>query len=136
MDIIEIKGGKPLKGSIIVSGSKNASLPILFSTLLAAGRHRFENVPRVKDIETSLLLLKALGCESEWTGLNSLSVMVPENLKTFKAHYDLMRTMRAGVLCLGPLLARWGKAEVSLPGGCAIGARPVNLHIENLKKKI
>ena len=134
MDLIQIEGGAGLQGSIETGGSKNASLPLVFSSLLASGRHLFHNVPRVKDIETACLLLQKLDCKTSWVSKNSLSIEVPEKLKQVKAPYHLMRTMRAGVLCLGPLLTRAGRAQVSLPGGCAIGMRPVHLHIENLKK--
>ena len=133
MDLIEIYGGRVLKGRVQAGGAKNSALPILFSTLLAPGKHTFFNIPKVKDIETACCLLKNFGCQISQRKNNSLIVKVPEKLKNFKAHYDLMRTMRAGVLCLGPLLTRFGKAEVSLPGGCAIGSRPVNWHIEGFK---
>lgn len=133
MDQIYIKGCKTLEGEVEVSGSKNSTLPLLFSTLLAEGSHVFHNASNVKDVDTGLQLLKNFGCETYWKE-SSLVVTVPEKIKNFTAHYDLMRTMRAGVLCLGVLLSRYGKAQVSLPGGCAIGARPVNWHIENLKK--
>ena len=134
MDTIEIQGGKTLKGAVQASGSKNSSLPLLFSTLLASGEHTFHNIPKVKDIKTACQLLENLDCQIKWTGSDSLSVQVPKKLKSFKAPYELMRTMRAGILCLGPLIARWKKAEVSLPGGCAIGNRPVNWHIQHLKQ--
>lgn len=133
MDQIYIKGCKTLEGEVEISGSKNSTLPLLFSTLLAEGSHTFHNASKVKDVDTGLQLLKSFGCEAYWKGAE-LTVIVPKKIKSFIAHYDLMRTMRAGVLCLGVLLSRYGKAQVSLPGGCAIGARPVNWHIENLKK--
>src|SRR5258708_2191437 len=124
MDKITVEGGKPLKGSVKVSGAKNAALPILFSTLLAEGRHTFRNVPHLKDVESTLELLKSLNSPSE---LNDHVVTVETHKPTHnEAHYDLVRKMRASVLCLGPLLTRYGFARVSLPGGCAIGARPIN----------
>ncbi len=132
MDIIIIKGGKPLKGSVAVSGAKNAALPLLFSSLLAEGEHRFDNVPLLKDIESTELLLNHLNCETQRIGTQmKVTVNQPESLV---APYDIVRKMRASILCLGPLLARYGKAKVSLPGGCAIGSRPINLHIEPLRQ--
>ena len=132
MDRIIVQGGKALSGSVKVSGSKNATLPILFSTLLATGKHTFKNVPHLKDVESTLQLLKSLSSECS---LNDHVVVIessePQNLE---AHYDLVRKMRASVLCLGPLVAKYGFARVSLPGGCAIGARPINLHLEALEK--
>lgn len=132
MDVIVINGGKVLSGSVAASGAKNAALPLLFAALLAEGEHRFDNVPLLKDIETTELLLNHLNCETQRAG-NRLKVTVnePEELV---APYDIVRKMRASILCLGPLLARYGKAKVSLPGGCAIGSRPINLHIEPLRQ--
>lgn len=132
MDVIIINGGKPLSGSVATSGAKNAALPLLFSTLLAEGEHRFENVPILKDIDSTELLLNHLNCETYRNG-TQLTVLVkrPESLV---APYDIVRKMRASILCLGPLLARYGEAKVSLPGGCAIGSRPINLHIEPLRQ--
>ena len=132
MDKIVIKGGKVLKGEVKVSGAKNAVLPLLFSSLLAEGRHRFYNVPFLKDVETSCLLLKHLGCEIQREG-NTLEVTKGQ-LKSLKAPYNLVRQMRASALTLGPLLARHGSAEVSLPGGCAIGARSLDLHLKGLRQ--
>ena len=133
MDRIYIKGRQRLNGEVEVSGSKNSTLPLLFSTLLAEGSHVFHNASQVKDVDTGIKLLQSFGCSVSWEG-SSLTVLVPDKIKNFTAHYDLMRTMRAGVLCLGVLLSRYGRAQVSLPGGCAIGTRPVNWHVENLKK--
>jgi len=135
MDQIHIRnnGQQVIRGQVDISGSKNSTLPLLFSTLLASGSHIFHNVSKVKDVDTGIQLLQGFGCEAYWKG-TSLTVVVPEKIKNFTAHYDLMRTMRAGVLCLGALLSRWGQAQVSLPGGCAIGTRPINWHIKNLKK--
>jgi len=132
MDVIVIKGGKPLSGSVATSGSKNAALPLLFASLLAEGEHRFENVPILKDIDSTELLLNHLNCETSRNGHQmKVTVKRPESLV---APYDIVRKMRASILCLGPLLARYGKVKVSLPGGCAIGTRPINLHIEPLQQ--
>ena len=133
MDEMRIRGGKKLEGTLEAGGSKNACLPLFFSTLLAEGRHTFHNVPQVKDIETAGCILTQLGCQVHFFN-SSVSIDVPKKFKSVLAHYELMRTMRAGILCLGPLLTRTGSAEVSLPGGCAIGSRPVLWHIEGLKK--
>lgn len=128
MDKMLIKGGYELNGQVAVSGAKNAALPILFSTLLAEGEHHFDNVPVLKDIESTAELLQSLGCESRREG-HSFKVFV-NKLKSFEAHYDLVRKMRASILCLGPILAKYGEAVVSLPGGCAIGTRPIDLHLD------
>ena len=132
MDKISIIGGQKLKGTVEVSGSKNAVLPLLFSSLLSAGEHVFHNVPVLKDVETSCLLLKHFGCEVIREG--STLKIKRGKLKSVKAPYQLVRQMRAGVLSLGPLLAGHGAAEVSLPGGCAIGTRSVDLHLKGLKQ--
>ncbi len=132
MDHIIVEGGAPLHGSVEVSGAKNAALPILFSTLLAPGNHRFTNVPHLKDVSSTLALLKGFNTES--TLENHTAVLECKEPSNFEAHYDLVRKMRASVLCLGPLVARYGFARVSLPGGCAIGARPINLHLDALEK--
>lgn len=131
MDKILIKGGSVLNGQAKVSGAKNAALPILFSTLLAEGEHSFDNVPVLKDIESTAELLKSLGCESQREG-HTFKVHV-NKLKSFEAHYDLVRKMRASILCLGPILAKYGEAVVSLPGGCAIGTRPIDLHLDAMR---
>ncbi len=133
MDKLEIIGGKKIQGSINVSGSKNASLPILAATLLL-NKVRLHNIPLVKDIDTMLDLLSSLGSKIDLNKKKKyVDISNPKNNKTV-AHYKLVKTMRAGVLVLGPLLSKYGKAKISLPGGCAIGLRPVNLHIEALKK--
>jgi UDP-N-acetylglucosamine 1-carboxyvinyltransferase len=124
-------GGNTLNGTVDVSGSKNAALPILFSTLLADGVHQFENVPQLKDIDSTELLLSALNCDIERDG-HSMKVKVTPPKKP-EASYDLVRKMRASILCLGPLLARYGEARVSLPGGCAIGSRPIDLHVQTMQ---
>ena len=131
MDKLIIEGGVPLQGSIQVSGAKNAALPILMACLLAEGEVSLTNVPRLADIRTSLKLLNILGCETTFEGNAATSLCT--GLKS-EAPYDLVKTMRASVLCLGPLLARLGEAQVALPGGCAIGARPVDLHLRGMEK--
>ncbi|AZZ35331.1 UDP-N-acetylglucosamine 1-carboxyvinyltransferase [Bdellovibrio sp. qaytius] len=131
MDKMLVTSGASLNGSVTVSGAKNAALPILFSTLLAEGEHTFDNVPLLKDIESTAELLQSLGCESKRDG-HTFKVNVTK-LKTFEAHYDLVRKMRASILCLGPILAKYGEAVVSLPGGCAIGTRPIDLHLDAMK---
>lgn len=131
MDKMLIKGGFQLNGQVRTSGAKNAALPILFSTLLAEGEHSFENVPVLKDIESTAELLKSLGCLCQREA-HGFKVQVVK-LNSFEAHYDLVRKMRASILCLGPILAKYGEAVVSLPGGCAIGTRPIDLHLEAMK---
>ena len=133
MDKLEIIGGKKLQGSINISGSKNASLPILAATLLA-NKVTLNNVPQVKDIDTMTELLTSLGSKI-YINKNKKKIKI-HNYKSNKkvAKYKYVKTMRAGILVLGSLLSKFGKAKVSLPGGCAIGLRPVNLHIEALKK--
>jgi len=132
VDSIVVKGGKRLSGKVATSGSKNAALPILFSTLLADGVHRFENVPALRDIDSTELLLAALNCDVERDG-HSIQVVVRPPV-TAEASYDLVRKMRASILCLGPLLTRYGEARVSLPGGCAIGSRPIDLHVDTMRR--
>ena len=134
MEKLEVIGEKKLKGTIKISGSKNSSLPILAATLLSSKKVKILNLPRVKDIETMLLLLRSLGSNIKFNKKNkSVDVYNSKNIKTF-ASYNLVKTMRAGILVLGPLLARFNKAKVSLPGGCAIGARPVDIHLKALSK--
>lgn len=131
MDKLVIEGGVPLQGRVVVSGSKNASLPILLATILVDAEVRLSNVPRLRDIGTTLNLLEVLGCLARRDGEDIL--LAACDLKP-EAPYDLVRTMRASVLCLGPLLARLGRARVALPGGCAIGARPVDMHLKGLEQ--
>ena len=131
MEKIVIHGGRPLQGTVRVSGAKNAALPLLFATLLAPGTHRLSNVPELRDIDTVDQLLSILGGEVERDG--DLFTVNADNIRSDEAPYDLVRTMRASVLVLGPLLARVGHARVSLPGGCAIGARPIDLHLKGLE---
>ena len=131
MDKLIIEGGVRLQGTIAVNGSKNAALPILFAAILLDGPARLENVPDLRDIHTTLHLLDVLGCACDYA--DHRAEIRPGDLHP-EAPYDLVKTMRASVLCLGPLLARIGKARVALPGGCAIGARPVEQHLEGLER--
>jgi UDP-N-acetylglucosamine 1-carboxyvinyltransferase len=132
MDKIVIAGGIPLKGEVSVSGAKNAALPIMAATLLCVGSQTLTNVPNLADIRTARKLLANLGVRFN-NGNDSL-VVDSSTLTSWEAPYDLVKTMRAAVLVLGPLVARVGKARVSLPGGCAIGARPINLHLKGLEE--
>jgi len=132
MKKLEVFGAAKLKGQIIISGSKNASLPILAATLLSDKKISLTNLPKVKDIETMILLLKSLGSSTD-SNKKTLTINNNKQTKTFAA-YNLVKTMRAGILVLGPLLAKFGKAKVSLPGGCAIGSRPVDIHLQALSK--
>ncbi|WP_447974187.1 UDP-N-acetylglucosamine 1-carboxyvinyltransferase [Nitrospira sp. Kam-Ns4a] len=132
MDRIVITGGRRLQGSVRVSGAKNAALPILASTLLGGGDCMLGNVPQVVDVATMVKLLGLLGVSVQVDGTRA--VARADRITSTEAPYDLVRTMRASVVVLGPLVARWGEATVSLPGGCAIGTRPVNLHLAGLAK--
>ena len=132
MDKIVIEGGQPLRGSVRISGAKNAVLPILAATLLTRGRNIIDGVPKVRDVATMIQLLKDLGAEVE-SNRNEKIVLDTSNANNTEAPYDLVSTMRASCLVLGPLLAKLGRARVSLPGGCAIGARPIDLHIKGLE---
>ena len=131
MDKLKISGGMPLRGEIPISGAKNAALPILCASLLTADDLVVDNVPQLQDVATALKLLRQMGVVAERDGaavrLNASTVAHPE------APYELVKTMRAAILVLGPLVARFGRARVSLPGGCAIGARPVDQHIKGLE---
>ncbi len=131
MQKIVIEGGHKLKGEVKISGAKNAALPCLFASLLTDQVCEFRNIPRLRDINTTLQLLAEFGVSHQVGRRMSIN---PVSVKHVRASYELVKTMRASVLALGPLLARTGRAEVSLPGGCAIGARPINLHLEALKK--
>ncbi|NNL41652.1 MAG: UDP-N-acetylglucosamine 1-carboxyvinyltransferase [Desulfobacterales bacterium] len=132
MDKIIIEGGHSLKGEVSISGAKNAALPILVSSLLADGWNTYTNIPDLKDIESTLQLLSSLGAKVE---RKEDTVRVDaSSLNNPQASYDLVRKMRASILVLGPLLARLKEAKVSLPGGCAIGARPINLHLKGLAR--
>ncbi|KID57877.1 UDP-N-acetylglucosamine 1-carboxyvinyltransferase [Pseudoalteromonas luteoviolacea] len=132
MDQFVIQGGTTLNGEVTISGAKNAALPILFAALLADGKSTFSNVPQLRDIVTTEALLRTLGAEVTWRG--DLLEVDGRCVDKVLAPYELVKQMRASVLALGPLLARFGKAQVSLPGGCAIGARPVDIHISGLEK--
>ena len=132
MDRLVISGGTRLRGTIKASGAKNAALPILASTILGAGECELSNVPQVVDVVTMIKLLNMLGCSISQEG--DRVVAKCDQLRSSEAPYDLVRTMRASILVLGPLVARWGEATVSLPGGCAIGSRPVNFHLAGLAK--
>lgn len=131
MDKLIIKGGRKLSGEVSVSGSKNASLPIFCATILAPGVHEISNVPFLRDINTTIKVLESLGAVIEGNG--NIVRIDATNVNNVEATYDLVKTMRASVLVLGPLLARHGRARVSLPGGCAIGARPIDQHLKGLK---
>src|SRR2546421_3391837 len=136
MDAIEIEGGVPLKGEVEVSGSKNATLPQIAAALLSPGRSVFRNVPELADIRTMGRLLSHMGAKvarDGETGGHTLEIDAA-GLPRPEAPYELVKTMRASVLVLGPLVARMGRARVSLPGGCAIGARPIDLHIKGLER--
>ena len=132
MQKLEVLGANKLKGQIKISGSKNASLPILASTLLSNKKIYLKNLPKVKDIETMINLLKSLGSKINYK--NNKIIIDNSNQKKKFASYNLVKTMRAGILVLGPLLAKFGNAKVSLPGGCAIGTRPVDIHLKALSK--
>jgi UDP-N-acetylglucosamine 1-carboxyvinyltransferase len=132
MDKIIIQGGRALKGEVRISGAKNAALPILISSLLTDGWNTYSNVPNLKDIQSTKLLLSSLGASIESDG-DRIKIN-GGGMCNYEASYELVRKMRASILVLGPLLARLKKARVSLPGGCAIGARPINLHLKGLAR--
>ena len=132
MDKLLIEGSAPLTGDVRISGAKNAVLPILSATLLGSSTSSITNVPHLNDVTTTMSLLARMGCQLTM-GDNMRVDVDPTTINDYTAAYELVRTMRASILVLGPLVARYGQAEVSLPGGCAIGARPVNLHIEGLR---
>jgi len=132
MDKLVISGGKRLKGEVTISGAKNAALPIMVSSILAPGESTIHRVPELMDVMTMGKLLSNLGAGFHYEP--GTAVINTEHINNYVAPYDLVKTMRASVLVLGPLLARTGKARVSLPGGCAIGARPINLHLMGLEK--
>lgn len=131
MDKMIVKGGVQLNGATFASGSKNSTLPLIFATLLADGEHVFHNVPNLVDVMSACSLLENLGCETSYKD-HTLRIFMKKP-KTFEAPYDIVRKMRASILCLGPLLARFKEAKVSLPGGCAIGTRPIDLHLDGMK---
>lgn len=133
MDKFVIEGGRPLKGRVQVSGSKNAALPILCTAILADTPCTFHNIPRLKDISTMVEVLNVLGLQDHQPQAGTL-VLDPAGIRSYEAPYDLVKSMRASILVLGPLLAKFRQAKVSLPGGCAIGVRPVDLHLKALTK--
>jgi UDP-N-acetylglucosamine 1-carboxyvinyltransferase len=135
VDKIVVQGGRRLQGEVAVSGSKNAALPILISSLLTAETCNYQGIPHLVDINTTLKLLSGLGVEVDrdsWAGGSEELAIRADRVKNFEASYDLVKTMRASFLVTGPLVARFGWAHVSTPGGCAIGTRPVNLHLKGL----
>ena len=132
MDKIVIEGGVPLKGTVQVRGAKNAALPILFSTILTDRPCRIENIPHLRDVDSTLSILHELGMHSERQPDETICIQL-EDSKECTAPYDHVRKMRASVCALGPLLARRGKARVSLPGGCVLGVRPIDLHLKGLR---
>ncbi len=132
MDKLIINGGKALQGEVTISGAKNAALPILAATLLASDHVSLSNVPLLKDISTFMELLRQLGAQITLDDKKYVQINA-SNINNYLAPYELVKTMRASILVLGPLLARFGQADVSLPGGCAIGTRPVDLHLKALK---
>ena len=131
MDKMTVKGGHRLQGEVSASGAKNSALKMLFASLLAEGKHVFHNVPDLKDIESSIILLESLNCRIERK--DKTLIVEVHKPTSYEAHYDLVRKMRASILCLGPLLSRYGQAQVSLPGGCAIGSRPIDMHLQGLR---
>jgi len=134
MDVIVIRGGTALHGEVTVSGAKNAALPLLFSTLLTRERCVLRNVPALADVRTSLAVLRHLGAAVDVSPDGHEVIVEARDVASIEAPYELVKTMRASFLVLGPLLARFGRARVSTPGGCAIGARPVDLHLAGLEK--
>ncbi|MBI4698819.1 MAG: UDP-N-acetylglucosamine 1-carboxyvinyltransferase [Nitrospirae bacterium] len=132
MDKIEIEGGVRLKGEVCIGGAKNAALPLMAAAILSSGENIIKNVPGLRDVMTMGKLIAHLGCGFHFE--NNQALLQTKKITSADAPYDFVKTMRASVLVLGPLLARTGRAKVSLPGGCAIGARPINLHIMGLEK--
>ncbi len=132
MEKLVIEGGKPLYGDVKISGAKNAALPLIAATLLVGGRHHLKNVPDLRDTRTILRLMETMGVV--WQRNGDELIIDSSDLKSHEAPYEMVKTMRASVLVLGPLLARLGKAKISLPGGCAIGARPINYHLLGFEK--
>ena len=137
MDSIVVRGGRRLQGEVVISGAKNSALPVLISSLLTAEPCSYQNIPDLRDIHTTLRLLTGLGVKiqrespSNWTGQLTLRA---DTITKLEASYNLVKTMRASFLVLGPLLSRFGEAQVSTPGGCAIGTRPVDLHLKGLTR--
>src|SRR6516165_5979968 len=136
MDKLVIRGGSPLVGKVRISGAKNAALPAMAAALLTEEPVILENIPQVRDIETTRKLLSSMGAEVElgYGRAQHRTIICSKNVTSPEASYELVKTMRASTLVLGPLVARHGKARVSMPGGCAIGARPIDLHIKGLER--
>ena len=132
MAVIQIEGGVPLRGEVWISGAKNAVLPILVGSLLGDGPSQISNVPHLQDVTTTMELLGRMGAQLGVDERMRIEID-PGNLAHFEAPYDLVKTMRASILVLGPLVARHGRAVVALPGGCAIGARPIDQHLKGLE---
>lgn len=133
MDKLKIQANGALVGNVVISGAKNAALPILMAGALAEGEFVVSNVPHLRDVTTSCQLLRSLGADVSQSKTSDI-IISTDKLNNYTAPYELVKTMRASILILGPLLARFGQADVSLPGGCAIGARPVNLHLQGLEQ--
>src|SRR5262245_58479426 len=133
MDKFVIKGGRPLHGKVQISGAKNSALPCMAAALLTSETVTLHNLPYVRDIITMRRLLEDLGSQVLMPELRTLKISA-DKIEFFEAPYELVKTMRASVLALGPLLARFGEARVSLPGGCAIGQRPIDLHLAAFEK--
>ncbi|MDO5046837.1 MAG: UDP-N-acetylglucosamine 1-carboxyvinyltransferase, partial [Campylobacter sp.] len=133
MHYLHISGNAKLSGSVEISGAKNAALPLIAATLIMKDEVTLTNIPNVADIKTLVQLLRNLGAKCEFIDKNSLKINT-NDINSTKANYDIVRKMRASILTLGPLLARFGSCEVSLPGGCAIGQRPIDLHLSALEK--
>ena len=131
MDKMVIEGGARLNGKVRISGSKNAALPLIASAILAQGRLVLTNVPNLRDIRTMIALMKHMGADVDFSG-DRLEIKA-DTLNSLEAPYELVKTMRASSMVLGPLAARYGSARVSLPGGCAIGERPINFHLAALE---
>ena len=132
MDKIKIKGGANLCGSIDIPGSKNAALPVMVSSLLSKENLNLHNLPKLQDMNSMISLLKSFGVSVNQN--NNTLTLNSQNLKNITAGYDLVRKMRASILVLGPLLSRFREANISLPGGCAIGTRPIDIHLDGLSK--
>jgi len=133
MDKIVVEGGARLSGRIPIGGAKNAALPLLAAALLPTGASIFKNVPALADVRTMAKLLRMLGWDVEDDAKGHSTRIAPTKKQKLEAPYELVKTMRASVLVLGPLVARYGRARVSLPGGCAIGARPIDQHLKGLE---
>src|ERR1700740_3743252 len=136
MDKFRIKGGKALHGTVAVSGAKNSALPVMAAALLTAERVTVHNIPKVRDLVTMSKLLAFMDAKVSVTEMPASDYVIEaQRLNHAEAPYELVKTMRASILTLGPLMARLGVARVSLPGGCAIGARPVDLHLKAVEKR-